>query len=39
MRGWRDSAITLHNKDLALFPEQTPTQFPAGPDVEIISVD
>jgi hypothetical protein len=33
------TAIILLYKDLAYAPEQTPTQFSIGPDVEFISVD
>jgi len=33
------SAILLADKELAPAPEQTPTQFQIGPDVEIISLD
>jgi hypothetical protein len=33
------STILFANNELAAAPEQTPTQFQIGPDVEIISLD
>jgi hypothetical protein len=33
------SAILIADNELAAAPEQTPTQFQIGPDVEIISLD